>query len=349
MALSKLLTKPTGRVSLYPPLSANVTVPGNDRIIISNLIGPHKFSPSTSHLYSKPPSTPSTSSGSRTISSVYNNKVIMIGFDDGWKSQIQYAKPILDKYGFKASFFVVCNYINSGDPTRLNWQDIATLQHDRMDIESHTMNHKPLDKMSSRALNFEIGGSKQCLATHGINSTIFAYPFNVGSAKPSVVDMVSRYYDFARTGTYPLMFLNCNGFINIKPQQTDCRTYLPNGKLTFANRYDIRSDSFFHISSGHNYSPSEMFQRFIQQVNSQIPYNSDGKTNAIPIITYHQLTYNMQDYNNAATTITVNLFAQQMKYLYDNGFKVLLLNQLGFDSNSNVLYLKAINNSSINP
>ena len=26
---------------------------------------------------------------------------------------------------------------------RMNWQDIATLQQDRMDIESHTMDHKP--------------------------------------------------------------------------------------------------------------------------------------------------------------------------------------------------------------
>src|SRR5581483_9453272 len=84
------------------------------------------------------------------------NKVIMIGFDDGWKSQIQYAKPILDRYGFKASFFVVCNYVNSGDPARLNWQDIATLQHDQMDIESHTMDHKPLNKMSKSHLIYEI-------------------------------------------------------------------------------------------------------------------------------------------------------------------------------------------------
>jgi len=37
----------------------------------------------------------------------------MIGFDDGWKGQITYAKPILDKFGFKASFFVVCNYGNT--------------------------------------------------------------------------------------------------------------------------------------------------------------------------------------------------------------------------------------------
>jgi hypothetical protein len=81
----------------------------------------------------------STSSSLASVNrpdAVYN-KVIMIGFDDGWKSQIQYAKPILDKYGFKASFFIVCNYANSGDPTRLNWQDIAILQHDHMDIECH--------------------------------------------------------------------------------------------------------------------------------------------------------------------------------------------------------------------
>jgi hypothetical protein len=48
----------------------------------------------------------------------------------------------------------------------------------------------------------------------------------------------------------------------------------------------------------------------------------------------------MQDYDKAATTITVPLFDQEMKYLHDNGFKVLLLNQLGFNPNNNVLYLK---------
>jgi peptidoglycan/xylan/chitin deacetylase (PgdA/CDA1 family) len=347
MVLGKLLTPPMNKSSTYPTFSNNVIVPGNHHIATSNLVGPHKLSSSNSTLHSTF-STPSGSTSARhPINAVHNNnnKVIMIGFDDGWKSQIQYAKPILDKYGFKASFFVVCNYVNSGDPTRLNWQDIATLQHDQMDIESHTMDHKALNKMSSRALNYEIGGSKQCLATHGINSTLFAYPFNLGSDKPSVVDMVSRYYNFARTGTNPLMFLNCNGFVNIKPQQTDCRTYLPNGKLTFANRYDIRSDSFFHTSSSRNYGPQEMFQRFIQQVNSQIPYNNNnGKINAIPIITYHQLTYNMRDYNNAATTITVPLFDQEMKYLHDNGFKVLLLNQFGFDPINNIFYLKNMKN-----
>ena len=82
-----------------------------------------------------------------------------------------------------------------------------------------------------------------------------------------------------------------------------------------------------------------MFQRFIQQVNSRVPYNN-GKINAIPIITYHDLTYNIQDYNKAGSLITVQLFHEEMRYLHDNGFKVLLLNQFGFNPTNNVFYLK---------
>jgi peptidoglycan/xylan/chitin deacetylase (PgdA/CDA1 family) len=343
LALSKSSSNNNNKHSSGVPLLSNGGISGNSGVDASKLYGYHNQSSSTS-LYSAPPPSASTLGGNISNGVSSSNKVVMIGFDDGWKSQITYAKPILDKYGLKASFFVVCNYVSSGDIRRMNWQDIATLQQDRMDIESHTMDHKPLDKMSTNALIYEIAGSKQCLASHGIDSTIFGYPFNLGSNMPSVVDIVSKYYNFARTGTYPLMSLNCNGFANIKPQQTDCRTYLPDGKLTFANRYDIRSDSFFHISSGHNYGTSEMFQKFTQQVNSQVPYNN-GKINAIPILTYHDLTYNLKDYNNAGTTITVPLFDQEMQYLHDNGFKVLLLNQFGFDPTNNVFYLKNVRSS----
>jgi hypothetical protein len=49
------------------------------------------------------------------------------------------------KYGFKASFFVVCDYVNTAGVRRMNWQDIAELQKDGMDIESHTMTHVHLN------------------------------------------------------------------------------------------------------------------------------------------------------------------------------------------------------------
>jgi peptidoglycan/xylan/chitin deacetylase (PgdA/CDA1 family) len=136
----------------------------------------------------------------------------MLGFDDGWKGQITFAKLILDKYGFKASFFVVCDYVNSGGIRCMNRQDIAELQKDGVDIESHTMTHAHLNGPKQDRLDYEVGDSKQCLASHGYNSTIFAYPYNSGSNEPDRVTTVGKYNDIGRSGTAPLMFLNCIGF-----------------------------------------------------------------------------------------------------------------------------------------
>ena len=61
--------------------------------------------------------------------------------------------------------------------------------------------------------------------------------------------------------------------------------------------------------------------------------------NAIPIITYHNLTYSNEVYNELPSTIMVPLFAQ-MKYLHDNGFRVLTINQLGYDTTNSLFYVK---------
>src|SRR2546428_11322973 len=171
---------------------------------------------------------------------IANTKVVILSFDDNRKGDFTYAKAILDKYGFKATFFIICG--KTVDKGAMNWQDIAAMQSDGMDIESHTMTHAHLNTLSQSQLDFEIGGSKQCLTSHGYNSTIFAYPYNEGSNNPSVVNTVAKYYNMARSGTEPLMFLDCVGFK--KNPQTDCRTYSPAGKLNYAHRYAARMLSF---------------------------------------------------------------------------------------------------------
>ncbi len=80
---------------------------------------------------------------------------VILAFDDAWKSQFTFAKPILDKYGFKGSFFIVCNYVGK-NPDRMTWDDVETLEKQGHDIESHTMNHIPLDALSQQELNYEI-------------------------------------------------------------------------------------------------------------------------------------------------------------------------------------------------
>jgi hypothetical protein len=48
----------------------------------------------------------------------------------------------------------------------LSWNDILALQEDEQDIESKGMTPVDLNKLSSKALDFETAGSKKCLESH---------------------------------------------------------------------------------------------------------------------------------------------------------------------------------------
>jgi peptidoglycan/xylan/chitin deacetylase (PgdA/CDA1 family) len=265
-----------------------------------------------------------------------NSKAVILTFDDGSKGQYTNAKPILDKYGYKATFDIICNDV--GENGYLSWEDITALYNEGNDIGSHSMNHIDLSETSEEETEFEIGDSKQCLLDHGINTTTFAYPFNGGSDKAAVVDIVAKYYDIARTATDPLMYLHCDGFKE-ESSQTDCRTYSSDGELNFVNRYSIIGWSHDDARKENSYDDSGMFNRFVEVVNSQSMYNTGDTINAIPIIIWHKID-NSGEGDSGSYATTPDLFEREIKYLHDNGFKVLTMADIGYDENSNYLYLK---------
>jgi peptidoglycan/xylan/chitin deacetylase (PgdA/CDA1 family) len=123
-----------------------------------------------------------------------NNKIVMINFDDAWESQYLYAKPILDKYGFKASFFILCAHVSvpGHDPPYMTWPEVANLTKDTMDIESHTMTHAHLTELNDAAqLNYEIVTAKDCFTQHGITTNWFGYPLNLGQDNKIIVSVVA--------------------------------------------------------------------------------------------------------------------------------------------------------------
>src|SRR5919107_5384969 len=95
----------------------------------------------------------------------------------------------------------------------------------------------------------------------------FAYPFNVRSDETSVIDVVAKYYDIARTARIapePPMYLHCDGFKE-ESSQTDCRTYSDGNdgsKLNFVNRYSIIGWSHDAERRDNSYDDSEMLNRF---------------------------------------------------------------------------------------
>ena len=87
-----------------------------------------------------------------------NDKVVILTFGDGFESQYLYAKPILDKYGFKANFFATCNKVGTTN-SKMSWQEIVQLYNEGHVIGSKTMNygtkaihHKDLNHLSARRI-----------------------------------------------------------------------------------------------------------------------------------------------------------------------------------------------------
>src|SRR5437867_2237222 len=196
------------------------------------------------------------------------------------------------------------------------------------------MNHANLSDSSKKSLEYQIGQSKECLQEYGINGISFAYPFDRGSDNKTVVNIVSKYYELARTASSPLTFLDCDGWKN-KSNQTDCSTYTKDGKLNYANKYSIRGWSHDLSRIQNSYDDPALYDRFIRVVNSQSEYNKNGTIKAIPIIIYHRAGDVDIDYST-----NLGLFDKEMKYLHDGNFTVLTMANLAYDNVSNSIYIK---------
>jgi peptidoglycan/xylan/chitin deacetylase (PgdA/CDA1 family) len=262
------------------------------------------------------------------------DKVVSFIFSDGLKSQFTNAKPILDKYGFKATFDVICNYVDKKEGY-MNWTDIKTLRDEGHDIGSHSMSHVRLTDLSKKSIEYEVGKSKKCLEDYGIKPTSFEYPFSTGSDNKTIVDIVAKYYELATRGNDPLMFLRCDGMKQYG--QKDCKTYTDNGTPTYANKYSIRNWSHDFEKVENSYNDPQALERFIEVVNSQSRYNKDGTIEAIPIIMYHGIGDNKKD-----SVTDVDLFQKEMKYLYDNKFKVITISDFVYNEKHDYLYIKVL-------
>jgi peptidoglycan/xylan/chitin deacetylase (PgdA/CDA1 family) len=270
------------------------------------------------------------------------NKAVILDFYDNDIGQFTYAKPILDKYGFKGTFFIVCNWASSHNPERMTWQEINQLYREGHDIESHTMTHKLLDGLSARALDYEVRQSKQCIHDHlGIYPTIFSPPHDRGWDNATVINAIAKYYDLSIGGfVNDVMFLHCHGWKQKQQQQQylnqrDCRPYSDSSTLNYASRYDIKENAG---AQGHS-NDTLIFDRFANLVNREEMLNSDNTKpiNSVLILGYHNLNdiqTTQRDAMNAA------LFDKEMKYLHDNGIRVITMSDLGYDESSKYLYVR---------
>lgn len=117
------------------------------------------------------------------------DKPILITFDDGYEDNNTNALPILKKYNFTATVFMVSSYINRKG--FLTSDELKELQSAGWTIGGHTVNHLDFSKVDSNTVNNELKNSKITLENMlGKQVKYFCYPF--GGYNSNVITQVKQ-------------------------------------------------------------------------------------------------------------------------------------------------------------
>jgi len=100
----------------------------------------------------------------------HRRKRVVLTFDDGYESFYTLAYPILRRYAFTATVFLVTDRIGernnheteAADPF-LNWKQVKSLHADGIAFGSHTCTHPHLSHLSSAQVRRELFSSKKYL------------------------------------------------------------------------------------------------------------------------------------------------------------------------------------------
>ena len=138
---------------------------------------------------------------------------IVITFDDGFIDVYNNAYPILQKYGYEATFFIIAESI--GQSYSLSTSQLEELIDNGWEIGSHSFHHSDLTKAGASSLEVEIQGSKDFLEEKlGVSIQSFAYPY--GLVNPSVIELTKNagYTSAVGLGSKTTHFLSTLYFLN---------------------------------------------------------------------------------------------------------------------------------------
>lgn len=117
-------------------------------------------------------------------------KPVLITFDDGYHDNYINAYPILKKYGFTATIFLVTGLVGH-DSRFLTWDEVREMQKNGFTFGSHTVTHHALTKLTPEQVRSElVESSKEMERELGVRPRYFAYP--TGAYNLKLAEMVRQ-------------------------------------------------------------------------------------------------------------------------------------------------------------
>jgi peptidoglycan/xylan/chitin deacetylase (PgdA/CDA1 family) len=154
----------------------------------------------------------------------FPEKCVIITFDDGYIDNYTNAFPILKKYGFTATIFMISGNINTGG--YLTEQQLKELSNNGISIQGHTVTHPYLDNLSYTKQYSELASSKAALeAITGKRVDFLTYPF--GKYNNDTIKAL-------KSLDYKMAFRMSGGFANLSDAQYELpRVYVGNSLEKF--------------------------------------------------------------------------------------------------------------------
>lgn len=128
-------------------------------------------------------------------------RIVVLTFDDSVLSQATFVAPLLQKYGFGATFFITEGFEFLTDKDHyMTWEQIKALDAAGFEIGNHTRHHTGVAKQDPAQLTADIEYMEQQCQKHGIpRPTSFCYP-GYQTSEAAVKILRERGYHFARAG-----------------------------------------------------------------------------------------------------------------------------------------------------
>ena len=127
----------------------------------------------------------------------FNRALVSLTFDDGWASSYTSGLPLLQKYGFVSTQYIISGYLGAQDYMTIPM--IAAFQTQGSEIGSHTVDHPDLTTLSQADLTYELSQSQKTLqSTFGpAVAKDFASPY--GAYNQNVLATIAQYYQSHRS------------------------------------------------------------------------------------------------------------------------------------------------------
>ena len=132
------------------------------------------------------------------------DKPVVITFDDGYVDNYEWAYPILKHYNFKATIFLVSDFMDRFD-NYLTWDNVKTMHESGLiDFESHTLSHEELTKLKPEEIRHQLTGSRKALEWR-LKKPVHCLAYPCGSYNEEVLRLMNETgYKAAFTVNYGL-------------------------------------------------------------------------------------------------------------------------------------------------